>query len=185
PGEFLDALRFDIGAKQVFVFTPKGDVIALPMGATPVDFAYAVHTEVGHRCVGARVNGKLVPLESTLTNGDVVDVLTTKAEGAAPSRDWLMFVKSGRARSKIKAWFSKERREEAIEQGKDSLTRQIRKLGLPLQRILSGGRLTGVAQELRYPDISALYAAIGESHVSAQAVVQRLVQSMGGEDGAA
>ena len=120
PGEFLDALRFDIGTKQVFVFTPKGDVVALPLGATPIDFAYAVHTEVGHRCVGARVNGKLVPLESELSNGDVVEVLTSKAMDAGPSRDWLTFVKSGRARSKIKAWFSKERREEAIEQGKDA-----------------------------------------------------------------
>ncbi len=184
PGEFLDALRFDIGTKQVFVFTPKGDVIGLPLGATPVDFAYAVHTEVGHRCVGARVNGKLVPLESALSNGDVVDVLTSKAVDAAPSRDWLTFVKSGRARSKIKAWFSKERREEAIEQGKDSLARQIRKQGLPLQRVLSGSALLAIARDLRYPDISALYAAIGEGHLSAQSVVQRLVQSLGGEDGA-
>ncbi len=184
PGEFLDALRFDIGTKQVFVFTPKGDVIALPMGATPVDFAYAVHTEVGHRCVGARVNGKLIPLESKLNNGDVIDVLTSKAQDAAPSRDWLTFVESGRARSKIKAWFSKERREEAIEQGKDSLARQIRKQGLPLQRILSGGALAAMAHELRYPDISSLYAAVGEGHLSAQSVVQRVVLAMGGEDGA-
>jgi GTP pyrophosphokinase len=184
PGEFLESLRFDIGMKQVFVFTPKGDVIALPLGATPVDFAYAVHTEVGHRCVGARVNGKLVPLESSLTNGDVVEVLTSKAMDAGPSRDWLTFVKSGRARSKIKAWFSKERREEAIEQGKEALARQMRKQGLPLQRVLSGGLLSATAHELRYPDVSALYAALGEGHVSAQSVVQRLVQSLGGEDGA-
>ena len=184
PGEFLDGLRFDIGTKQVFVFTPKGDVIALPLGATPIDFAYAVHTEVGHRCVGARVNGKLVPLESTLSNGDVVDVLTSKAIEAGPSRDWLTFVKSGRARSKIKAWFSKERREEAIEQGKDALARQIRKQGLPLQRVTSGGTLLAIARDLRYPDITALYAAIGEGHASAQSVVQRLVLSLGGEDGA-
>jgi len=183
-GEFLEALRFEIGSKQVFVFTPKGDVIALPMGATPVDFAYAVHTEVGHRCVGARVNGKLIPLESKLNNGDVIDVLTSKAHDAAPSRDWLSFVESGRARSKIKAWFSKERREEAIEQGKNSLARQIHKQGLPLQRILAGGALTAMAHELRYPDVSSLYAAVGEGHLSAQSVVQRVVQSMGGEDGA-
>jgi GTP pyrophosphokinase len=185
PGEFLDALRFDIGTKQVFVFTPKGDVIALPFGATPVDFAYAVHTEVGHRCVGARVNSKLVPLESALNNGDVVEVLTSKAMDAGPSRDWLMFVKSGRARSKIKAWFSKERREEAVEQGKDALARQIRKQNLPLQRLLSGNLLTAIAHDLRYPDITSLYAALGEGHVSSQAVVSRLVQAVGGEDGAA
>ena len=184
PGEFLDGLRFDIGAKQVYVFTPKGDVVALPLGATPIDFAYAVHTEVGHRCVGARVNGKLVPLESELSTGDVVEVLTSKAMDAGPSRDWLTFVKSGRARSKIKAWFSKERREEAIEQGKDALGRQMRKQGLPLQRLLSGDTLLTLARDMRYPDVTALYAAIGEGHVSAQSVVQRLVQSMGGEDGA-
>jgi GTP pyrophosphokinase len=154
------------------------------VGATPIDFAYAVHTEVGHRCVGARVNGKLVALESPLSTGDVVEVLTSKAMVAGPSRDWLTFVKSGRARSKIRAWFSKERREEAIEQGKDALARQMKKQGLPLQRILAGGTLLAIARDMRYADVSALYAAIGEGHASAQSVVQRLVQSMGGEDGA-
>ncbi len=184
PGEFLEALRFDLGTQQVFVFTPKGDVIALPQGATPVDFAYAVHTEVGHRCVGARVNGKLVPLESTLANGDVVEVFTSKAQGAGPSRDWLTFVKSARARNKIRAWFTKERREEAIEQGKESLARAIRKQGLPLQRIVSGGTLHTIAVESRFTDITALYAAIGEGHISPQTVVQRLVQALGGAEGA-
>jgi guanosine-3',5'-bis(diphosphate) 3'-pyrophosphohydrolase len=182
PGEFLDALRFDIGQQQVFVFTPKGDVIALPSGATPVDFAYGVHTEVGHHCVGARVNGKLVPLESQLANGDVVEVLTSRSPDAGPSQDWLQFVKSGRARSKIKAWFSKGRREEAIEHGKDALARAIRKQGLPLQRILSSGALVTIAHEARYPDIASLYAAVGEGHASAQSIVQRLVQSLGGAD---
>ncbi len=184
PGEFLEALRFDLGSQQVFVFTPKGDVIALPQGATPVDFAYAVHTEVGHRCVGARVNGKLVPLESTLANGDVVEVFTSKAQGAGPSRDWLTFVKSARARNKIRAWFTKERREEAVEQGKESLARAIRKQGLPLQRIVSGGALQTIAVESRFSDITALYAAIGEGHISPQTVVQRLVQALGGAEGA-
>ena len=184
PGEFLEALRFDLGTQQVFVFTPKGDVIALPQGATPVDFAYAVHTEVGHRCVGARVNGKLVPLESTLANGDVVEVFTSKAQGAGPSRDWLTFVKSARARNKIRAWFTKERREEAVEQGKESLARAIRKQGLPLQRIVSGGALQTIAVESRFTDITALYAAIGEGHISPQTVVQRLVQALGGAEGA-
>ena len=94
PGEFLESLRFDLKSAEVYVFTPKGDVIALPAGATPVDFAYAVHTEVGHRCIGARVNGRLVPLESTLDNGDLVEVFTSKAQDAGPSRDWLAFVKS-------------------------------------------------------------------------------------------
>ncbi|GAB3437754.1 GTP pyrophosphokinase [Phycicoccus ginsengisoli] len=184
PGEFLDSLRFEINAREVYVFTPKGEVVALPAGSTPVDFAYAVHTEVGHHCIGGRVNGRLVPLESTLENGDVVEVLTSKADGAGPSRDWLTFVKSPRARNKIKQWFSKERREEAIETGKDAIAKAMRKEGLPLQRLLTVETLTGLASELRYQDIDALYAAVGEGHVSAQHVVGRLVASLGGEEGA-
>jgi GTP diphosphokinase / guanosine-3',5'-bis(diphosphate) 3'-diphosphatase len=184
PGEFLESLRFDLKSVEVYVFTPKGDVVALPAGATPVDFAYAVHTEVGHRCIGARVNGRLVPLESTLENGDNVEVFTSKAQGAGPSRDWLTFVQSPRARNKIRAWFSKERREEAIEQGKDAITKAMRKQNLPIQRLLTTETLTTLAHELRYPDITALYAAIGDSHVSAQSVVNRLVESLGGEEGA-
>ncbi|MFE4020319.1 RelA/SpoT family protein [Streptomyces sp. NPDC059101] len=182
PGEFLESLRFDLSRNEVFVFTPKGDVIALPAGATPVDFAYAVHTEVGHRTIGARVNGRLVPLESTLDNGDLVEVFTSKATGAGPSRDWLSFVKSPRARNKIRAWFSKERRDEAIEQGKDAIARAMRKQNLPIQRILTGDSLVTLAHEMRYPDISSLYAAIGEGHVAAQGVVQKLVQALGGQD---
>lgn len=184
PGEFLDSLRFDLSRNEVFVFTPKGDVIALPAGATSVDFAYAVHTEVGHRTIGARVNGRLVPLESTLDNGDLVEVFTSKAEGAGPSRDWLGFVKSPRARNKIRAWFSKERRDEAIEHGKDAIARAMRKQNLPIQRILTGDSLVTLAHEMRYPDISSLYAAIGEGHVAAQGVVQKLVQALGGEEAA-
>ncbi|MGW5205180.1 GTP pyrophosphokinase [Streptomyces griseoincarnatus] len=184
PGEFLESLRFDLSRNEVFVFTPKGDVIALPAGATPVDFAYAVHTEVGHRTIGARVNGRLVPLESTLDNGELVEVFTSKAAGAGPSRDWLGFVKSPRARNKIRAWFSKERRDEAIEQGKDSIVRAMRKQNLPIQRILTGDSLVTLAHEMRYSDISALYAAIGEGHVSAQNIVQKLVQALGGEEAA-
>ncbi|UKY55132.1 RelA/SpoT family protein [Streptomyces inhibens] len=182
PGEFLESLRFDLSRNEVFVFTPKGDVIALPAGATPVDFAYAVHTEVGHRTIGARVNGRLVPLESTLDNGDLVEVFTSKAPGAGPSRDWLGFVKSPRARNKIRGWFSKERRDEAIEQGKDAIARAMRKQNLPIQRILTGDSLVTLAHEMRYPDISSLYAAIGEGHVAAQSVVQKLVQALGGQD---
>ncbi|MFE7647809.1 RelA/SpoT family protein [Streptomyces phaeoluteigriseus] len=184
PSEFLESLRFDLSRNEVFVFTPKGDVIALPAGATPVDFAYAVHTEVGHRTIGARVNGRLVPLESTLDNGDLVEVFTSKAAGAGPSRDWLGFVKSPRARNKIRAWFSKERRDEAIEQGKDAIARAMRKQNLPIQRILTGDSLVTLAHEMRYPDISSLYAAIGEGHVAAQNVVQKLVQALGGEEAA-
>lgn len=184
PGEFLESLRFDVGSREVYVFTPKGEVMPLPAGSTPVDFAYAVHTEVGHHCIGARVNGRLVPLESQLDNGDVVEVLTSKADGAGPSRDWLTFVKSPRARSKIKQWFSKERREEAIESGKDHLAKTIRKQGLGIQRLMSHDMLTHVATQLRYTDIDALYAAVGDNHVSPEHVVKQLVANLGGEDGA-
>ncbi len=184
PGEFLDSLRFEMGSSEVYVFTPKGGVVALPAGGTPVDFAYAVHTEVGHHCIGARVNGRLVPLESTLENGDLVEVLTSKADGAGPSRDWLQFVKSPRARNKIKAWFSKESREEAIDSGKESIAKALRKQNLPLQRLMSHESMTAVATDLRYQDIEALYAAVGEGHVSAQHVVGKVVASMGGVDGA-
>jgi guanosine-3',5'-bis(diphosphate) 3'-pyrophosphohydrolase len=185
PGEFLESLRFEINSAEVYVFTPAGDVIALPTGATPVDFAYSVHTEVGHRCIGARVNGRLVPLESTLDNGDVVEIFTSKATGAGPSRDWLTFVKSARARNKIKQWFTKERREEAIEQGKDAITRLMRKEGLPMQRLLTHESLTVVAHDLRLADVSALYAAVGEGNVGAQTVVRKIMELFGGEEGAA
>jgi guanosine-3',5'-bis(diphosphate) 3'-pyrophosphohydrolase len=184
PGDFLDSLRFDLHSAEVFVFTPKGDVMALPTGATPVDFAYAVHTEVGHRCIGARVNGRLVPLESTLDNGDVVEIFTSKAEAAHPSRDWLQFVKSPRARNKIRQWFAKERREDAVEQGKDAISRAVRKAGLPLQRMLGGDALPNIARDLRLADVTALYIEVGEGRVSAQHVVQRVMAGMGGEEGA-
>jgi GTP pyrophosphokinase len=168
----------------VFVFTPKGDVIALPQGATPVDFAYAIHTEVGHRCIGARVNGRLVPLESTLDNGDTVEVFTSKSPDAGPSRDWLNFVKSARARNKIKHWFTKERRDTAIEAGKDSIARAMRKQNMPLQRMMSGEALLALARDMRYADVSALYAAVGEGQLSAQSVVQKLVEALGGVESA-
>ncbi len=185
PDEFMDALRFDLGSTEVFVFTPKGDVVALPGRATPVDFAYSVHTEVGHRCVGARVNGKLVPLESTLSNGDVIEIFTSKAEGAGPSRDWLAFVASPRAKSKIKAWFSRERRDEAIEHGKESIVRAMRKQGLPLQRLMTNQALTVIAGDLHLGDVTGLYAAVGDGRVSATTVIQRLVDAAGGVDAAA
>jgi GTP pyrophosphokinase len=184
PAEFLESLRFDLGAAEVYVFTPKGQVIALPQGATPVDFAYAIHTEVGHRTIGARVNGRLVALESALDNGDTVEIFTSKAPDAGPSRDWLGFVKSARARNKIRHWFSKERREAAAETGKSAIARAMRKQGLPLQRMATGDALLAIATEMRFSDLSALYAAVGEGHVSAQSVVSKLVQSVGGVDGA-
>ena len=184
PAEFLDSLRYEMAGTQVYVFTPKGDVLALPSASTPVDFAYAVHTEVGHRTVGARVNGRLVPLDTRLENGDTVEVFTSKAQGAGPSRDWLTFVGSTRARNKIRSWFSKERREEAIEAGKSAIARAMRKKDLPIQRIMSHDSLMDVAQTLDKGDIDGLYAAVGQGHVSAQHVVDTLVNAMGGEAGA-
>lgn len=182
PSEFLEALRFDLGSPEVFVFTPKGSVVALPGGSTPVDFAFSVHTDVGLRCAGAKVNGRLVPLESKLNNGDVIEIVTNKGENAGPSRDWLNFVKSPRARSKIKAWFSKERREEAIDAGRESIARQMRKAGLPLQKIFAGHSLLELAHDMHYADIEALYSAVGDGHVSAASIIDKLQVSMGVED---
>ena len=175
PTEFLDSLRFEIGAKEVYVFTPKGRVIGLPAGASPIDFAYAVHTEVGHRTMGAKVNGRLVPLESSLASGDVVEILTSKNPDAGPSKDWLNFVKSTRTRNKIKQWFTKERRDEAIEQGKDLIARAMRKQNLPLQKLMTQDSLAEVASSLRYGDVSGLYAAVGEGHISTQSVLEKLL----------
>jgi GTP pyrophosphokinase len=185
PGEFLESLRFEINAAEVYVFTPRGDVMGLPIGSTPVDFAYAIHTEVGHHTIGARVNGRLVPLESKLEHGDVVEVFTSKSPNAGPSRDWLTFVKSPRARSKIRHWFTKERREEAIEHGKDQIARLMRKEGVSLKRVMTHESLTQVAHEMRLADVSALYAAVGEGNLGAQTVVRKVIEVYGGEEGAA
>ncbi|WP_394279409.1 RelA/SpoT family protein [Microbacterium sp.] len=182
PGEFLDSLRFEIGAKEVYVFTPKGRVIGLPAGATPVDFAYAVHTEVGHRTMGSKVNGRLVPLETVLNSGDVVEVFTSKNPDAGPSQDWLAFVKSTRARNKIRGWFTKERREEAVEQGKDAIARAMRRQNLPLQRLMNQDSFTSVAHQLRYEDVTALYAAVGEGHVSTQSVIEKVTALVRAEE---
>ncbi|GLI28783.1 GTP pyrophosphokinase [Agromyces rhizosphaerae] len=182
PGEFLDSLRYEIGAKEVYVFTPKGRVIGLPAGATPIDFAYAVHTEVGHRTMGAKVNGRLVPLETQLTSGDVVEVFTSKNPDSGPSQDWLNFVKSPRARNKIRQWFTKERRDEAIEQGRDSIARAMRKQNLPLQKLMGQDSFAEVAAQLRYEDVSSLYAAVGEGHISTQSVLEKVISLVRDED---
>jgi GTP pyrophosphokinase len=182
PGDFLDSLRDDLGAAEVYVFTPKGEVLALPAGSTPIDFAYSVHTEVGNRCVGSRINGKLAPLDTKLANGDNVEIITNKSDNAGPSRDWINIVASARAKSKIKAWFSKERREEAIETGKESIVRAMKKAGVPL-RLLTNSMLNTLAVESNYADVSALYAAVGEGHLGAQTVVTRLTASLGGDEG--
>lgn len=182
PEEFLDSLRYEIAGDEVYVFTPKGEVIVLPQGSTALDFAYAVHTEVGHHAVSATVDGRFVTLSTKLESGQTVEI-GTKANNAGPKQDWLAFVASPRARSKIKAWFSKERREEAAELGKEHLARVMRKQNLPLQRLMNHESFMSVANAMGLPDVTSLYCAIGENHISAQNVVNKLVDILGGSDG--
>ncbi|MDP9071798.1 MAG: bifunctional (p)ppGpp synthetase/guanosine-3',5'-bis(diphosphate) 3'-pyrophosphohydrolase [Actinomycetota bacterium] len=182
PAEFLKTLKLDLEQDEVFVFTPKGKVITLPVGATPVDFAYAIHTEVGHRCIGARVNGRLSPLDSKLRSGDTVEVVTARVDSANPSRDWLKIVVTPRARNKIRQWFSRERREDAIENGREELAKALRREGLPVQKVASSPLLLQMAQTMNYVDLDALHAAIGDGHVSAKSVAQRVSRELrGGE----
>ncbi|HXF37553.1 MAG TPA: bifunctional (p)ppGpp synthetase/guanosine-3',5'-bis(diphosphate) 3'-pyrophosphohydrolase [Actinomycetota bacterium] len=180
PREFMEGLRIDLYGGQVFVFTPKGDVVNLPAGATTVDFAYAIHTEVGHRTIGAKVNGKLVPLDYELRTGDTVEILTSKAQDAGPSQDWLGFVKTPRARTKIRQWFSRERREDALERGRELLQRAMRKQHVPFKRLASEEALAQVVEDLKYPSLDALFVAIGEGQVSPQSVVARLERVVAG-----
>jgi guanosine-3',5'-bis(diphosphate) 3'-pyrophosphohydrolase len=183
PAEFMQTLKVDLEQDEVFVFTPKGKVITLPTGATSVDFAYAIHTEIGHRCIGARVNGRMVPLDSALHSGDTVEIFTSKVEGAGPSRDWLQFADTPKARSKIRQWFSRERRVDAMDTGREDLVKALRREGLPVQRLTNSAALVSVAESMHYTDLEALYAAIGEGHVSAKAVAQRVQRELrGGEE---
>lgn len=175
PGEFLDSLRYEIGAKEVYVFTPKGRVIGLPSDASPIDFAYAVHTEVGHKTIGAKVNSRLVPLDTALSSGDVVEVLTSKSESAAPSKDWLNFVKSPRARAKIKQHFNAERKEQSVDVGRDMLAKAMRKQSLPLQQLMGSDALLEVVADLKYVSLEGLLIGIGEGHVSASSVVEKII----------
>ena len=182
PAEFLETLKLDLEQDEVFVFTPKGDVVTLPVGATPVDFAYAIHTDVGHRCIGARVNGRLAPLDSKLHSGDTVEIFTSKVPSAGPSRDWLKIVVTPRARNKIRQWFSRERREDAIETGRDELSKALRKEGLPVQKLASSPALLKMAETMNYLDLDSLHAAIGDGHVSARSIAQRLARELRGGD---
>jgi GTP diphosphokinase / guanosine-3',5'-bis(diphosphate) 3'-diphosphatase len=178
PGDYLETLKIDLYPDEVFVFTPKGEVISLPAGATPIDFAYAVHTEVGHRCIGARVNERLVPLDHQLANGDAVEILTSKAEDAGPSRDWLQLVASPRAKTKIRGYFNRERREDAIVRGRDALTRALRRKGINYARVMAAGELTEVARSLNYKNTESMFRAIGEHHVAATTVAQHVVNEL-------
>lgn len=181
PGEFMANLRVDLDQDEVFVFTPQGEVVSLPVGATPIDFAYAIHTEVGHACIGARVNRRLVPLNSALASGDTVEIFTSKVDSKGPSRDWLEIAVTPRAQNKIKQWFSRERREDAIETGQEEVTRALRRAGLPVNEIKTGPALQEVAAGHNYVDVDALYAAVGEHHVSAQSVVARVERLLTGD----
>ena len=180
PIAFLEALKLDLGQDEVYVFTPKGRVIALVEGATTIDFAYAVHTEVGHHCVGAKVNGRLVPLDTVLRSADVVEIVTSKSDTAGPSRDWLAIAQSSRAKSKIRQWFQRERRDDAIEGGREELTKALRREGLPIATSLSSSALDAVIATLNLEDIDALFMAIDSGQISALAVVQRLDRELRG-----
>ncbi|NNC93172.1 MAG: bifunctional (p)ppGpp synthetase/guanosine-3',5'-bis(diphosphate) 3'-pyrophosphohydrolase [Acidimicrobiia bacterium] len=178
PEEFLAGLKIDLYRDEVFAVTPKGKVVTLPKGATPVDFAYAIHTEVGHRCVGAKVNGRLVALNTQLKSGDIVEISTSRSQSARPSRDWLKFAQTSRAAAKIRQWFNRERRLEALADGKEKILSAVAREGLGL----TGGRrdrlLEEVGHGLSYQDLEALYVAVGEGNVSSASVVTRLVRQV-------
>lgn len=176
PEEFLENLKLDLYQDEVFALTPRGDVKTLPKGATPVDFAYRIHTDVGHRCAGAKVNGRLVPLSTTLESGDIVEIITSKAQDAHPSRDWLVFVKSSKAAGKIKGWFSRERRENAAQDGRDLVTKSLRKHGLPLQGLDT--EIEAVSSEFGFDEPESMYMSVGEGRTSPETVAQRLARKL-------
>jgi GTP pyrophosphokinase len=177
PHEFMETLRTDLFEEEVYVFTPKGEVKSLAAGATPLDFAYEVHTEIGHRCVGARVNGKIVPLHYELRSGDIVEILTAKRE-RGPSRDWLAMVKTTRARNKIKAWFKAESRVDTEHQGRELLQEHLRKQGLPAQKITGSALLADVIREVGYRKADDFYIALGAAKISPKLVVNKVMQRL-------
>ncbi|CAN5336976.1 bifunctional (p)ppGpp synthetase/guanosine-3',5'-bis(diphosphate) 3'-pyrophosphohydrolase [soil metagenome] len=182
PQEFLSNLKLDLYQDEVFALTPKGDVRTLPRGSTPVDFAYSIHTDVGHACVGAKVNGRLVSLDTELHSGDIVEIMTSKGRDPRPSRDWLDFVKSGRAAGKIRRWFTRERRDQSLADGKEAVAKALRKEGLNLKAVDRDGLLGEVAEDLGHRDLTAMYVAIGDNHIGIQTVMRRLARLMSGGD---
>jgi GTP pyrophosphokinase len=182
PRQFLESLKTDLERDEVFAFTPKGKVIALPVGSTPVDFAYSVHTEIGHRCVGARVNGRLVPLETRLTSGDTCEILTSSDDEDGPREDWLEFVVSPKATSKIRQWMARERNEDLLDAGRDELVAEVARLGVNPDDVLSSPALDDEATSMNYVDRTSLYRAIGEGHVAAAQVASRVVRLVEAED---
>ncbi len=181
PSQFMETLKTDLDQDEVYVFTPNGRVVALPVGSTPIDFAYAVHTEVGHACYGAKVNGRLVSLDSTLTSGDSCEILTSKSDDAAPSQDWLTFVVSTRARNKIRQWFSRERRLDAIDDGRDELTYEFKRERVPLQQVWTHDEFVRIVEETAQGDLDSFLAAIGEGHQSARSVALRMANAFNPE----
>ena len=177
PREFMETLRTDLFEEEVYVFTPKGEVKSLAAGATPLDFAYEVHTEIGHRCVGARVNGKIVPLHYELRSGDIVEILTAKRE-RGPSRDWLAMVKTTRARNKIKQWFKAESRQDTEHTGRELLQEHLRKQGLPAQKITGSALLADVIREVGYRKADDFYIALGAAKISPKLVVNKVLQRL-------
>ena len=182
PEQFLGNLKVEFEQDEVFVFTPRGDVVTLPVGATPVDFAYAIHTEVGHGCIGARVNGRLVALTTRLSTGDTVEVMTSKDPDAGPSQDWLQFVATSRARTRIRQWLTRERRTEALNRGRDEITAELRRESLPIAPVIRSETLREVAKALNHDDTDALFVAVGERHLSARTVTERVARRLRGED---
>jgi GTP pyrophosphokinase len=177
PAEFLESLKVDLFEDEVFVFTPKGEVKNLSAGSTPLDFAYAVHTDVGHRCVGAKVNGSIVPLHYQLRSGDIVEVLTAK-QNRGPSRDWLKLVRTSRARNKIRAFFREERREDAEQKGRDALEEALRTRGLPMQKLVMSPLLAQVIREMGFRKATEFYIALGQGKISTKAVANKLMQRL-------
>ena len=174
PAQFMESLKTDLDQDEIFVFTPKGRVIALPLGSCPVDFAYSVHTAIGNACIGARVNGRLVPLTHQLKSGDTCEIFTSKVESASPSREWLEFIASPKARNKVKQWFSREKREDLVEAGREDLSKELRRVRLPVNRVMESSHLTAEMESLNYLDLETLLAAIGEGHVEAAHFAQRI-----------
>jgi guanosine-3',5'-bis(diphosphate) 3'-pyrophosphohydrolase len=173
--EFMESLKIDLFTDEVFVFTPKGDVIDLPKGATPLDFAYTIHSAIGNRCIGAKVNGKIVPLDYNLSTGEIVEILTTQSAGHGPSRDWLKVVKTNQARNKIKQWFKKERREENIEKGKEMLEKEAKRRGYSLSQLIQGEWIEGTLKKYGFTSPEDLYSALGYGGITTGPVLNRLI----------
>src|SRR5216110_596526 len=177
PREFMKTLRTDLFDEEVYVFTPQGEVKSLPAEATPIDFAYAVHTDLGHRTVGAKINGRIVPLHYRLKSGDVVEILTTKT-GRGPSRDWMALAASSRARNKIRQWFSRETREDTEQKGRDALEQGLKKQSLPYKKLVGSAVLAQVIRETGFKKAEDFYLALGSGKLTANSIVNKVLQRL-------